>query len=364
MSESASRTRRGVALLAVVLGALAVPLGLRAVNRAVRPPGAAPSYVPSIESPRVRAPFDSAAVAALREAANDCILIGDSMAGTRIDPVHLSRLMGGHGAAALFHPGSGPAYWYLAFKNFVVNPGLRPRAVVFFFRDENLTDTLFRVYPGSLDRVARDREPVLDELFAKRASGPYYRVHGAIRSLYRFDQTRAWVEPLIVRAPLAWAAGRRARKTLLESMNNEVFALEALRHQLESCREAAALDGMVLSDEDGLALAAVGDPDVTVPVRAAGVEHRRAVRWRGGARVDRGAPRRRGVGDTAGDVVPSAHRGEAIPDVVSAAEGGAGTAEGGARRGGHALGSCHAMTCAPRLTAAPVASRAYTVTPV
>jgi hypothetical protein len=199
------------------------------VNRAVRPPGAAPSYVPSIESPRVRAPFDSDAVASLREAANDGILIGDSMAGTRIDPVHLSRLMGGHGAAALFHPGSGPAYWYLAFKNFVVSAGLRPKAVVFFFRDENLTDTLFRVYPGALDRVARNHEPVLDELFAKRASGAYYRVHGAIRSLYQFDQTRAWAEPLIVRAPLAWAAGRRARKTLLESMNNEVFALEALR---------------------------------------------------------------------------------------------------------------------------------------
>ena len=229
MSESASRRQRGAALLAVVLGVFAVPLGLRALNRAVRPPDAAPSYIPSIESPRVRAPFDSDAVASLREAANDVILIGDSMAGTRIDPEYLSRLIGGRGAAALFHPGSGPAYWYLAFKNLIVNAGLRPRAVVFFFRDENLTDTLFRVYPGALDRVARSHELVLDELLAMRARGSYYRMHGAIRRLYQFDQTRSWLEPLIARTPVAWAAGRRARKTLLESMNNEVFALDALR---------------------------------------------------------------------------------------------------------------------------------------
>jgi len=64
-------------------GVVVVPLGLRAVDRAVRPPDAAPSYIPSVETPRARSPFDSGAVASLREAANDYILIGDSMAGTR-----------------------------------------------------------------------------------------------------------------------------------------------------------------------------------------------------------------------------------------------------------------------------------------
>ena len=216
-------------LLAVVFGTFAVPLGLRAVNVAVRPPDVAPSYIPSIESPRVRGPFDTEAVAALREAANDYILIGDSMAGTRIDPGHLSRLIGGRGAAALFHPGCGPAYWYLTFKNFVVDAGLRPRAAVFFFRDENLTDTLFRVYPSSLDRVAADQEPVLDEILAARARGTFYRLHGAVRRVYQYDQTRAWLEPIIITAPVAWSAPRLARKQLLESINNEVFTLEALR---------------------------------------------------------------------------------------------------------------------------------------
>ena len=247
MGEPGSQRRRSFELAAVLLGVCLVPLGLRVVNTAVRPPDAAPSYIPSIESPRVRGPFDSDAVATLREAANDYILIGDSMAGTRINPGHLSRLIGGHGAAALFHPGSGPAYWYLTFKNFVVNAALRPRAVVFFFRDENLTDTLFRAYPSSLDRVAQDREPVLDEILAARANGTFFRVHRALRRIYQYDQTRAWLEPIIVRAPVALSAGRRARKKLLDSINNEVFTLEALRPTAASDMLAARRDALDFS---------------------------------------------------------------------------------------------------------------------
>jgi hypothetical protein len=240
MSVAESQRSRILSLAAVILGAFVVPLGLRAVNAAVRPPGAVASYIPSIESPRVRGAFDSGAVASLREAANDVILIGDSMAGTRINPGHLSRLMGGHGAAALFHPGSGPAYWYLTFKNFIVNADLHPRTVVFFFRDENLTDTLFRVYPSSLDRVAKRQEPVLDELLAARADGPFFRVHRVLRRIYQHDQTRAWLEPAIINAPVAWSAGRRARKKLLDSINNQVFTLDALRPMAAADMQAAS----------------------------------------------------------------------------------------------------------------------------
>jgi len=229
MREAGPGRRQTLSLVTVLLGVLVVPLGLRAIAAAVRRPAAVPSYIPSFESPRERAPFDMEAVGTLREAANDVILIGDSMAGTRINPQHLSRLMGGRGAAALFYAGSGPAHWYLTFKNLVANAGIRPRTAVFFFRDENLTDTLFRVYPGSLDRVARQQEPVLDEILASRANGPYFRVHGAVRRLYQHDQVRAWIEPALVNAPVAWSAGRRARKKLLDRINNEVFSLDALR---------------------------------------------------------------------------------------------------------------------------------------
>jgi len=258
---------QGIALVVVIVGLLLVPLGLRAVNVAVRSPDAVASYIPSLESPRPRSPFDTEAVAALREASNDFILIGDSMAGTRINPGHLSRLIGGHGAAALFHPGSGPACWYLTFKNLVANAGLRPKAVIFFFRDENLTDTLFRVYPSALDRVARDQEPVLDDILAARANGTFYRLHRAVRTLYQPDQTRAWLEPILIEAPVAWSAGRRARKKLLDTINNEVFTLEALRPMAAADMEAGR--GAAFDFERNLATSVL--PEILRLAKTAGI---------------------------------------------------------------------------------------------
>lgn len=44
--------------------------------------------------------------------------------------------------------------------------------------------------------------------------------------------------------------------------------LEALRLQLDSCRRAADLEGMVLSDEDGLTLAATGNREACDEIAA------------------------------------------------------------------------------------------------
>jgi hypothetical protein len=46
------------------------------------------------------------------------------------------------------------------------------------------------------------------------------------------------------------------------------FTLEALRLQLEACRRAAELDGMVVSDEDGLLIAAAGDAEACDEIAA------------------------------------------------------------------------------------------------
>ena len=42
----------------------------------------------------------------------------------------------------------------------------------------------------------------------------------------------------------------------------------ALHYQLEACRQAARLDGLVLSDEDGFCLASSGDPQACHEVAA------------------------------------------------------------------------------------------------
>lgn len=95
------------------------------------------------------------------------------MLGSRIDPERLGRISstGDGNVSFLSHAATGPAWWYLSFKNHLVASGIRPRVTFFFFRDTNLTDTMFRLeglYGGPLDEVARDQEPELDALIAER----------------------------------------------------------------------------------------------------------------------------------------------------------------------------------------------------
>ena len=123
----------------VLAGIALVPLGLRLVNAGL--PGAEirASYVPTYEAPRPREPFDEGAAAALRQAQPEFVVIGDSMAGVRVNPGHLSRRLG-KGVVGLFQAGSPVAFWYLEFKNFVIENDLtRVRGALFFFRDDHLT---------------------------------------------------------------------------------------------------------------------------------------------------------------------------------------------------------------------------------
>jgi hypothetical protein len=226
-------TGRVLSLAVILAGSLFLPLGLRAVNRAL--PGAAvrDSYLPSVETPRPREPFDREAANTVREVQPQFVVIGDSMAGIRIDPLQLSRLTRTR-VIGLYQQGSPVAYWYLAFKNLVVNNDLESvRGAIFFFRDDQLT-TQVQVTPGSLDRVALDREPELDRLLAAERLGAFSGVHRAARVAYQFDRTRLWLEPLINRAP----AGS---PELLQAINTEVFALDKLR-KFEAADLAAATD--------------------------------------------------------------------------------------------------------------------------
>lgn len=226
---SGTSPRAWASLIVVLAGIAVVPLGLRAVNAVIPGAGLARSFIPSIESPRARLPFDREVVTTLQAARPDYVIIGDSMAGTRINPGHLSRLVGGRGVASLLHPGTGSAYWYLVFKNFVVNARFAPKAAIFFFRDENLTDALFRVYPGVLDRAAYDHEAALDRILSANMHGAFYRAHLAAQSVYQFNRTRDWLEPRITNAPIDAVVGAGGRETFLKDMNDRLFPLEALR---------------------------------------------------------------------------------------------------------------------------------------
>lgn len=218
---------RILSLVLVLAGTVILPLGLRAVNGALPGADVRESYLPTVETPRPREPFDQHTANAVREVQPEFVVIGDSMAGIRIDPLQLTRLTH-HPVIGLYQQGSPVAYWYLVLKNLVADNELKNiRGAILFFRDDQLT-TQVQVTPGSLDRVARDREPELDRVLAANKLGAFSSVHRAARSAYQFDRTRLWLEPHLNRWP-AQIVQPELPSELLSAMNNEVFALDKLR---------------------------------------------------------------------------------------------------------------------------------------
>ena len=218
---SGAARAQALSLCVVIAAAAVLPFGLRAVNAVIPGAAARSSFLPTIETPRPREPFDEEAASALRAAQPEFVIIGDSMAGVRIDPRHLSRVSG-RSVAGLYQQGSPVAFWYLQLKNMVVGNGLtKVRGAVLFFRDDQLT-TQVEVNGPILDRVARAQEPELDRVMASHRLGRFSDVHRTARALYQFDLTRVWLEPRLLRMPAPSA-------DLVNTVNTEVFALDKLR---------------------------------------------------------------------------------------------------------------------------------------
>ena len=216
-------------LLTAAAVLLVLPLGLRAANRLHPVPNLQPTYLPALYGPRERNPFDAGRVRDLSQMNPGLVVIGDSMAGSRIDPALLTERTGLL-TAPLLYAGSGPAWWYLALKNWVVASGIHPRAVVVFVRDTNLTNVLFRIdTTWSLDTAARDREGDLNAVVARRRGSPFYRVRDAFERLYQAEQARRWVEPAVSEWPArAMFPYRKPRAAFLEGLNDR-FGLAHLR---------------------------------------------------------------------------------------------------------------------------------------
>lgn len=195
--------------LAVLLLTLPLaPLSLRTVNRLTGTADRNRSYLPSIETRAARKSFDPGLIASLRHADPRWVLIGDSMLGTRIHPTLLKELSedGNRNVMVLLQAASGPSWWYLAFKNLLVPSGVKPRMTFFFFRDTNMTDTLFRLTTlgDALDEVAHESEPELDRIAAARSLGPWSWVHSSLEHLYEVDVTSSWLHPTIRRWYALW----------------------------------------------------------------------------------------------------------------------------------------------------------------
>jgi hypothetical protein len=232
-------------LIAVVLIGIAVaPLLLRPLNAVVAGELPPLGYLPSLQFRRTLQRFDEDAIGRLRYGNPAWVFIGDSMLG-RIDPLHLGRISSTHDeiVSFLFHPATGPAWWYLAFKNHLVASGIKPRATFIFFRDTNLTDTLFRLEPGygtSLDLVARrpvERE--LDAIVARRRRGAWHRLHDAVGRLYQADFAASWMEPLVRRWWVHWRRRSPGARDAFEHQLNDKFYIDNLRYDVAADMAAA-----------------------------------------------------------------------------------------------------------------------------
>ena len=114
-------------------------------------------------------------VAQLKAANPDYVIIGDSMLATRMDADQLSKISG---KRFFFYceGGASSAAWYLYLKNVVIGSGVKPRAVLFMFRNQYLTWPRFRVdglYQSNLDRVSVGKDELVVSLLMPDPPKPW-----------------------------------------------------------------------------------------------------------------------------------------------------------------------------------------------
>ncbi len=223
--------RRWLSLAAVVAGVLTVPMLWRPAFAALAPAAAraTPSYLPALEPARAREPFDPTPIDELRAVPPGLVIIGDSMAG-RIHKRRLEELTR-EPVAPLLRNATGSAHWFLIFKNYVVASGVKPRAVIVFFRDTNLTDPMFRLghpYRTNADALSYDYEAELNDAVASRSDGAWFGVHTALDRIYQVARVRTWLEPRFAELPAQAVAGRGAAPAMVTELN-AAFTLDRLR---------------------------------------------------------------------------------------------------------------------------------------
>jgi hypothetical protein len=118
--------------------------------------------------------FDSLPVRLLEKNRPDCVMIGDSMLETRIDPAILKQQTALR-CQILTYPGSGSAQWYLVLQNVIAVQSRPPRWLIIFFRDRQLTLAAYHTdgrYRPRLEASMQADEPLVEKVLtgAKKAS--------------------------------------------------------------------------------------------------------------------------------------------------------------------------------------------------
>ncbi|MEO7933965.1 MAG: hypothetical protein ABIT76_12490 [Chthoniobacterales bacterium] len=195
-------------------------------------------------------------IADLKNAHPDYIVVGDSMLTTRMDPEPISQLSG---RRFFFYArgGASSAAWYLYFKNVIVRSGVKPRAVIFIFRNQYLTWPRFRVdglYQANLDRVRLGEDKLVTKLLLPDPPKPWDAIawtrrwlvepNGLFYSKNASAQFHARLENLALDFT-AFGEKKDDRKAVMEKR----FNLTSLRSDLAA--ELPAEDSSVDNSEDG-----------------------------------------------------------------------------------------------------------------
>ena len=115
------------------------------------------------------------------------VLIGNSLLDEAVDVPLLSSKIGKN-IVSLRSGGADSAWWYLSYKNLVVEAPNPPSHVYFFFRDYDLTRPTSRVlgpYGAALREISLNHEPLLEQLAYSQWSDRLRRVFERYCALYR-----------------------------------------------------------------------------------------------------------------------------------------------------------------------------------
>ena len=182
------------------------------VQRVMDASGKNQSYLPSFETAATRKGFDPRPIEQLARQRNpQWVFIGDSMLGTRIEPPAARRASRRRRRATSmfsFQAATGPAWWYLAFKNQLVASGVKPRDDVLLLprhqpdRHDVPAGEPARRRAGRSGarrgaRAGRDRR-----CRVSAASGG--ASIAALNRAYEVDVASAWLEPAIRRWYALW----------------------------------------------------------------------------------------------------------------------------------------------------------------
>lgn len=194
-----------------------------------------------------------AVIAELRAAQPEYIGIGNSMMYTRLGktPDAISALTG-RKFFFIHKGGSDTPMWFLTLKNIVAASGVRPKAVFFFVRDNELTTPYVgrdRSASPYLKSLRGEHEPELDAFMLKTQSNAAVvgRVDRFLESAYAFPATNELMTRRVTDLAMDLGGGGVPKKELR-------FALSA-RFGLERLRGDAGTD---FAKEDALSLMTTG----------------------------------------------------------------------------------------------------------